>query len=219
MYTCPENHASDSPDFCSVCGVEIPGGATAVAAAPAAAEAGASGRCPDCDTPRDGPAQVFCEVCGYNFRTGAAGVPGAPAPAAPEQPAPPPEAPAPDPAAPPSRWDVVVEVDDCLYGAKDAAAPVGRPRQTFTLFDDENLIGRAGTEVRVQVPVAQDHGVSRRQAVLVRRPDGSLILRDLGSTNGTQVNGVEVTPGVDVPVGDGDRIAVGAWTRITVRAV
>ena len=108
-----------------------------------------------------------------------------------------------------ARWDVVVEVDDCLYGTTNPDAPRDRPIQTFTLYTEESLIGRAGTEVRVQVPVANDHGVSRRQALLVRQPGGGLILRDLGSTNGTQLNGVDVLPGADVPVKDGDRIAIG----------
>ena len=54
--------------------------------------------------------------------------------------------------------------------------------------------------------------------LLLRRPDGSLVLRDPGSANGTQVNGVEVVAGVDTPLKADDVIAVGAWTRITVRA-
>jgi FHA domain len=239
MYTCPQNHQSESPDFCSICGVEIPAGEVEEAAPPPAAPppvAATSERCPDCDTPCEGPGQIFCEVCGYNFRSRASGVPPlggpiAPAPVAvalrePDPSAPPPAAtgdgPAsspPDPSPPTVRWDVIVEVDDSLYGTTNPDAPVHQPTRTFTLFADESLIGRAGTEVRVQVPVANDHGVSRRQALLVRRPDGGLLLRDLGSTNGTQVNGVDVLPGADVPVEDGDRIAIGAWTRITLRAV
>jgi FHA domain len=240
-YTCPQNHQSESPDFCSVCGVEIPAdpakaAAPATAAVPSVAATGE--RCPDCGTLCEAPEQVYCEVCGFNFRTRTSGVPPlggpiAPAPVteAPRAPAPsdpPPEAsgngPEPSPSPPGQdspvvRWDVLVEVDDSLYGTKNPDAPVHQPTRTFTLFDDESLIGRAGTEVRVQVPIAGDHGVSRRQALLVRRPDGGLLLRDLGSTNGTQVNGIDVVPGVDVPVGDGDRIAIGAWTRITLRAV
>jgi pSer/pThr/pTyr-binding forkhead associated (FHA) protein len=93
------------------------------------------------------------------------------------------------------------------------------PPQTFTPFEDETLIGRAGTEVGVHIPIPGDAGVSRRQAPLLRRPDGGLVARDLGSANGTQVNGQDVVPGVDTPPQDGDHVAVGAWTRLTVRAV
>jgi pSer/pThr/pTyr-binding forkhead associated (FHA) protein len=114
---------------------------------------------------------------------------------------------------------VVVRVDASLGGQTDARAPVDQPPQTFTLFETENMIGREGTGVRLQVPIRNDAGVSRRHALLVRQPDGGLILRDLNSANGTQLNGVEVVPGVDMPLRDGDTIVVGAWTRIAVRAV
>ncbi len=223
MDKCPQGHQSESPDFCSVCGVEITG-AAAVEPASSPALAANSSVCPECGTPCERPGQVFCEVCGYNFRTRASGIPPLAGPGAP---VPEPVATAAaDPPVPTSgqglsiaRWDVVVEVDDCLYGNANPDAPRDRPIQTFTLFTNESLIGRAGTEVRVQVPVADDHGVSRRHALLVRQPDGGLILRDLGSTNGTQLNGIDVLPGADVPVKDGDRIGIGGWTRITLRAV
>jgi hypothetical protein len=217
-HQCPDGHPSTTPDFCSVCGTEI--GQAAPAPAPAAGAA-----CPNCDTPREGPTQVFCEVCGYDFRTGAAGEgrgvvsvrPRQLAPATMPVPvAPPSEAPA-DP--PRVRWDVVVRVDANLYGTPNADAPTDQPSQTFTLFEEENLIGRGGTGIRAQVPIVNDPGVSRRQALLLRQPDGSLVLRDLNSSNGTQLNGKELLTGADAPVRDGDTIAVGAWTRIAVRAV
>lgn len=194
MPTCPNGHASDAADFCSVCGAEIG----------PAAPATPVGRvvCPVCTTPRESPLHAFCEVCGYNYRTGTTGIP---------------RPPAAKPAA--ARWDVVAEVDANLYGEPHADAPVGHPAQTFTLFDPECLIGRPAPGVRVQVPVGHDPGVSRRQALLIRRPDGTLVVRDLGSANGTQLNGRELLAGVDEPLKDGDVLAVGAWTRITVREV
>ncbi len=196
-HTCPNQHASDTADFCSVCGAEIG------VAAPAAT---AGQPCPACGTPRERATQAFCEACGHDLRQAA--VPDIDldlvAPARP---------------AVQVRWDVVVRVDANLYGKPNPDAPRDQPAQTFTLFDAESMIGRAGTEVRVQVPIRNDPGVSRRQALLLRQPDGGLMLRDLNSANGTQVNGAEVVPGADVPLRDGDDIAVGAWTRIAVRAV
>jgi hypothetical protein len=196
MPTCPNGHESTAADYCSVCGAEIREGIAPVSTP--------VGRvvCPVCTTPRESPLHAFCEVCGYNYRTGTAGIPTvtvAPAPAA--------------------RWDVVVAVDANLYGEPQPDAPVGHPDQTFTLFDPESLIGRPGAGVRVHVPIGHDPGVSRRQALLIRRPDGILAVRDLGSANGTQLNGKDVLAGVDTPVKDGDVLAVGAWTRITVREV
>lgn len=226
MVKCPQNHDSDSADFCSVCGVEIAGSpATAKSSATQVVQTGAD-RCPDCDTPREGPRQTFCEVCGYNYRTKASGVPPVAETPAPEEGTradvrPKSKATMPAPvrpsAAAAARWDVEVQVDGALYGKPTPDAPVQQPKQTFPLFDAETLIGRAGTEVRVQVPV-RDPGASRRQALLLLR-DGNLFLRDLNSANGTQLNGHDVTPGVDTPVHDGDSISVGAWTRLTVRAL
>ncbi len=205
MHTCPANHQSETPDFCSVCGAEI------TAAEIAGQAAGTAGLCPTCGTPRESALQAFCEACGHNFRTGTPRAPSRTATAAPAPPLAPPT--------PRIRWDVVVRVDPLLYGTLSAGAPVDQPVQTFTLFEADNLIGREGTNVRAHVPIRGDPGVSRRQALLLRLPDGGLILRDLGSANGTQVNGVEVVPWADVPLRDGDTIAVGAWTRIAVRAL
>ena len=44
------------------------------------------------------------------------------------------------------------------------------------------------------------------------------MLLDVGSTNGTRLNGVDVLPGVRTPLRDGDEITVGCWTRITIRS-
>src|SRR5262249_51075154 len=170
---------------------------------------GAGAPCPSCGTPRESAGQAFCEGCGHNFRTGAGPATAALVAAA---------APA-TPAAPRLRWDVVVRVDPQLYGKPNPDAPKDQPVQTFTLFEAENLIGREGTGIHVQVPIRNDPGVSRRQAMLLRQPDGGLVLRDLNSANGTQVNGAEVVPGADVPLRDGDSISVGAWTRLAVRAL
>jgi Nif-specific regulatory protein len=51
-----------------------------------------------------------------------------------------------------------------------------------------------------------DASLSRRHCALVRK-DGSVLLRDLGSRNGTRVNGVPVE---DHPLAHGDQISIGA---------
>jgi hypothetical protein len=70
------------------------------------------------------------------------------------------------------------------------------------------VIGR-GAEVEVQLA---DTGVSRRHAEVLVTDDG-LQVTDLGSTNGTKVNGHVVST---VLVRDGDRITVGS-TELVVR--
>lgn len=72
----------------------------------------------------------------------------------------------------------------------------------FRLFDGQNLIGR-GDESHIQI---NDRHVSEMHAA-VRHKDGAYLLWDLGSTNGTKVNGVEVTAALEL--NDGDRIEIG----------
>lgn len=55
----------------------------------------------------------------------------------------------------------------------------------------------------------EDEGVSRNHASMVRRDDGTVMLHDRGSTNGTYVNGTRVS---QMELSDGDRIQVGSVT-------
>jgi hypothetical protein len=76
-----------------------------------------------------------------------------------------------------------------------------RPIKTFPVAKDRVIIGRlADSDV-----VVPDPGVSRRHAE-VRRQDGRFVLIDLGSTNGTLVNGAAVG---EHPLEEGDRIKLG----------
>jgi pSer/pThr/pTyr-binding forkhead associated (FHA) protein len=54
--------------------------------------------------------------------------------------------------------------------------------------------------------VIADRGVSRRHAQ-IRTKDGASTLTDLGSTNGTQLNGQQIQ---SRPLNDGDRIVIGS---------
>jgi len=56
--------------------------------------------------------------------------------------------------------------------------------------------------------------------MLIRQPSGSYSLVDPGSTNGTTLNDNADPVGVNVPVplADGDRIHLGAWTTITIHS-
>ncbi|MEU4955132.1 FHA domain-containing protein [Streptomyces lavendulae] len=102
--------------------------------------------------------------------------------------------------------------------------PVYSPEQHLPLSGGQITIGRrrASTgespDVDLSVP-PEDPGVSHQHAVLVQQPDGSWAVVDQNSTNGTTINGGEeaIQPYVPVPLADGDRVHVGAWTTITVR--
>jgi signal transduction histidine kinase len=68
--------------------------------------------------------------------------------------------------------------------------------RAFDLFDGENIVGRANCAVKLA-----DGTVSRRHACLVPR-NGAWALEDLGSANGTYLNGVKVTRPAAVHRGD-----------------
>jgi pSer/pThr/pTyr-binding forkhead associated (FHA) protein len=55
---------------------------------------------------------------------------------------------------------------------------------------------------------AYDNGVSRLHAV-IRRNGGNVIVMDLGSSNGTYVNGTRLMPNMEQPLRHGDVISLG----------
>jgi pSer/pThr/pTyr-binding forkhead associated (FHA) protein len=61
-----------------------------------------------------------------------------------------------------------------------------------------------------------DPSVSRRHAKLIPAPDGAWTIVDLGATNGITVNGRDVPSEGSVSLRPGDRIHLGAWTKITI---
>jgi pSer/pThr/pTyr-binding forkhead associated (FHA) protein len=102
--------------------------------------------------------------------------------------------------------------------------PAYSPEQQRTLSGNQVTIGRRRhstgdtPDIDLSVP-PEDPGVSHQHAVLVQQPDGSWAVVDQNSTNGTTVNMSEepIQPFVPVPLQDGDRVHVGAWTTITIR--
>jgi hypothetical protein len=97
---------------------------------------------------------------------------------------------------------LTVELPAWVDGSISAPAPSKLLALDWTGADNELLLGRhRGCDLRFADPT-----VSRRHAQL-RFRDGRWILQDLGSTNGTRVNGVavgrcELRPGDAVEVGE-----------------
>jgi hypothetical protein len=133
------------------------------------------------------------------------------------------------PAGQATTWSVVVSADRAYYDqvrtvsgpdAESIVFPGYCAERQFTLSGGEMRIGRHSTsrgiypEIDLTGPPT-DPGVSRLHAVLVARADGWSVL-DPGSANGTQVNGAEIPQNEEVPLRDGDRINVGAWTALSV---
>ena len=150
-----------------------------------------------------------------------------PAPAA----APAGSTPAPAPGGP-IAWTAVVASDHDYFedvvaaGGPDSASltfPDYCPERRFRLAGPEMRIGRRSPSQGLEPEIdltgpPTDPGVSRMHAALIAEPDGSWTILDPGSENGTLVNGTEIAAGVRVPLHDGDRIHLGAWTAITIRA-
>jgi FHA domain len=218
---CPNGHASQTTDYCDECGAPIAAGGPGVAGGPSAApkvaatphatavlpvveelDTSPSARrepCPACGAMRSGDDR-YCEGCGYDFDS-------------------------PPPAA--VTWEAVVTADRAQFDrlAVDGVSfPDGYGERHFPLREGVNRIGRSrghpgeAPEIDLAAPPL-DPGISRLHAVIERRADETCVLRDLESTNGTALNDepAPIAPRTDVPVLDGDRIRVGAWTTITLR--
>lgn len=97
---------------------------------------------------------------------------------------------------PPAPGDLVVIVVE--------SAPAPAPLELAFDADEEIAIGRDPRN-QVQLP---DASVSLRHALIRRGPTGHVIV-DRNSTNGTFVNSARLAPGVDRPLGEGDRIQIG----------
>jgi pSer/pThr/pTyr-binding forkhead associated (FHA) protein len=191
---------------------------------PFVAPGGNSVNCPACGAPHLDSDGNFCEICGYNFSTGQpADVPIATL-------APPPVVVTPvltpDPIAvvtPPlptstTGWTITLRIDPSLATPASPPAPTQAPI-VIPLNQATSLIGRTSDArgVRPEIPLDFDDAVSHRHALLVVQPDGSLMIRDVGSSNGVQFNGQDLAAMADVPLQSGDVFSLGHWTKIEVQ--
>ena len=239
MPTCPKGHNSTESDFCSECGAKIVGLGIAELSSnltsrttPTVTPPVTVHPCPECSTPHEADSGNFCEICGYNFLTSAKGgdpLSNFPPPirssasslyTAPTQRPPQttnPPIPAPEPV---KQWQLTISIDPSLATSNSPPAPTQAPI-TLPLNQPTNLIGRTSVARAIYPEIALDldDAVSSRHAILTLHPDGTLILRDIGSSNGTMVNGKEIAMMADIAIASGDDITLGHWTRIQVTAV
>jgi hypothetical protein len=239
---CPNGHPSAADDFCDTCGAKIdlanqpepvagaapatpePGSSTAAPAAPDQQV------CPNCSAP-NAPDALFCEACGYDFTTGALPRGAAPKPGeASENGAEASAGAAGGSIAPaiPLEWVAEVWVDPDWYAVQEADEPMPSPGlpAVVGLTTRSLLIGRVSPSrnIHPDIDCTSDTGVSRRHAQLTT--DGQRwFVEDLGSSNGTFVAPASgplpedpIAVGPRTELDDDDRIYVGAWTRIVVRA-
>jgi hypothetical protein len=190
MATCPAGHTSATDDYCDQCGAKIVTGPPPEA--PAVPEVST---CPACGAAVDAR---FCESCGYDVE---AGMPVVTLTLGADH----------------AHWDRMV-------GSGEPAYPALPPDQSFELTGDRATLGRirANAAVDVDIPLTgpdADPAVSHYQCEFVRNPDtGTWSVRDSRSANGTWINDADapLADGAVHVLATGDRILIGAWTRLTV---
>src|SRR5215831_14223437 len=229
---CPQCGAARTGQFCEVCGFNFASGAAPAAAASgspgpvtAAPIAGDTGQAvagsaagpgpgPGSDGSAAAPAGPGPGADGA-ASPGTAGVPGTAAGSSAEA--------VPDAAA---GWTAVVTADRVYYdrviaeGGPDAASiefPGYCPERRFRLTGREMRIGRRSVSRGLEPEIdltgpPTDPGVSHLHAVLIAEPDGTWAVLDPGFFFFKHVKAYEIVAGVRVPLHDGDRVCVGAWT-------
>jgi hypothetical protein len=243
-HVCPKGHLSAESDYCSECGTKIqttrdmladlPAGANPWPeltstqdpfATPAAAPTTSGGEaiaCPACGAMHEATDGNFCEICGYNFSTGqTADLPIATLTPPPIDPTPVTIVPvATAPIVLPSSttgWAITIRIDPSLATANSPPAPTQAPI-VVPLNQTTSLIGRTSAVrgVLPEIPLDWDDAISHRHALLIVQADGSLIIRDVGSSNGVQFKGQDLAAMADVPLQSGDVLSLGHWTTIAV---
>jgi CRP-like cAMP-binding protein len=83
----------------------------------------------------------------------------------------------------------------------------------FPVFSDESLIGRfdSVTGMRPEIDLTnedQSRNISRRHARLVIKDGKHFVAEEIGTMNGTYLNGKKLANGVLTPIGDGDELTL-----------
>jgi pSer/pThr/pTyr-binding forkhead associated (FHA) protein len=102
---------------------------------------------------------------------------------------------------------------------------IGGDNQTTVGLEvrDQIVVGRADPPANFHPDLdltpygGQKNGVSRRH-VIITQGDKTLYIQDLGTTNGTRINGFQLEPQQPYRLRDGDELELGR-VRITVRFV
>jgi hypothetical protein len=219
-FICPRGHHSVSDDYCSVCGVRNPAMAGVVGVRTAQDEAHADAVCLVCGVQRDGTDR-YCVNCGYDFEMGEPFVPPEPEPhvngygpvhsmmSAPAAVAP----------SAPSAPSLVLLAGVNTMRFDDPGSPpppVDLSERTFILDRHSIVIGREGGSL--DIPIHGDPYISRRHAEIVWM-GSAWGIRDLGSTNGTRVNGVPLEGSEVKLLGPDDVIELGFFSQLTVRGL
>jgi hypothetical protein len=224
-FRCPWGHQSTNDEYCDFCGALNPIAHPVVRSSASRSAAGVAvveQPCRVCGTERDGEDR-YCVNCGYDFEVGeplpqeprgewqAVSSPQLRVPSAsPDSPAPPAEAPSYA-----AALVLVVSVNtDRLDEPNSPPAPPDLSDHTFMIDRSPMVVGRDGPGL--DIPIHGDPYVSRHHAEIVRM-GSDWGIRDLGSTNGTRVNGTVVEGSEVRTLAAEDVIEMGFFTTLEVR--
>lgn len=118
------------------------------------------------------------------------------------------------------KLSVIISVDNSRV--KDdpemsSVCPTNSSDRIFHLDLDENLLGRRSVAKGISPEIdVNDPGVSHRHLKFIKNINETFDVLDLGSANGTILNGKELEAGVQTEIKIGDELLVGLWTKIRV---
>ncbi len=132
----------------------------------------------------------------------------------------------------PMQFEAVVDADRDFYdrlgnaigGDDPIPFPPYAPQRVVPLDRDVVYIGRSDSgdpDSRPSIDLgevpAADLGVSRRVHAILKRHGDEWTVHDIGSANGTRVDGQKLERNVETPFGPDSVIHIGLWTAIRVR--
>lgn len=115
------------------------------------------------------------------------------------------------------KLNVVISVDTVKASTCDIETSIkpDKTDRTFPLDLAENLVGRRSAAKGIFPEITiNDPGVSHRHLMFIKQQDGSFAVLELGSSNGTELNGSSLEPGVTTPIKSGDELTIGLWTKL-----
>jgi pSer/pThr/pTyr-binding forkhead associated (FHA) protein len=185
---CPNGHLSTSNDYCSVCGEKL------------------GELIPGVSPQFETTAPVAPVELPAGPDTALATEPNPPDPSSSETPG--------------AAWRVECRI---FKEAGPEASTPGAPYESsteITLKTQVTQIGRSSQKRNLHPEIAcdWDDAVSHRHAKIELDADGNAFLMDVGSSNGTMLNGQLISANAPVQLKDGDRISIGGRTALIVRA-
>jgi len=118
-----------------------------------------------------------------------------------------------------NSWEIVAIVDPSLQRAEGPQPPANQEPMIFVLEKGVSLIGRASHKKQVlpEISLDYDDAISHRHAEIIYQEQENLLIRDIGSSNGTKLNGLNLPANKEIPLKNGDQLLLGHWTRLILR--